>query len=119
MFGEGTEIFLDNVVCMGNEYSLLECQSNEIKKHNCEHSEDAGVRCEGEKMNYVDRLFKGWRRFLLLMACFFLFFFQPHALMGHLGFWLEKVMNTIKEEVSLTMKYILTKMVTLIYCADG
>jgi len=41
--------FLDNVVCMGSESSLLECQSNEIKKHNCEHSEDAGVRCEGKK----------------------------------------------------------------------
>ena len=67
MFGEGTEIFLDNVVCMGNESSLLKCQSNTIKEHNCEHSEDAGVRCEGER-DEVDLMFTRWGRFLLLMV---------------------------------------------------
>ena len=41
-------IFLDNVVCTGVESSLLECQSNPIGEHNCDHSEDAGVRCESK-----------------------------------------------------------------------
>ena len=50
-FGEGVgEIFLDNVVCEGTESSLLSC--NYITIHNCDHSEDAGVRCEGKYNNY-------------------------------------------------------------------
>ena len=36
-------------MCTGIETSLLECSSGEeIGSHNCDHSEDAGVRCEGE-----------------------------------------------------------------------
>lgn len=99
---------------MGSESSLLECQSNEIKEHNCEHSEDAGVRCEGKKH---ELLFKKVGKILIAYG---LFFFQPHALVGQLGFWSEQVMYTIKEEVYLhmTMTSISTKMVTLIYCVD-
>ena len=47
-FGGGSgDILLDNVVCRGTESSLLECSTNPIRQHNCDHSEDAGVRCEG------------------------------------------------------------------------
>ena len=47
-FGSGSGgIFLDNVMCRGTESSLLECSTNAIGQHNCDHSEDAGVRCEG------------------------------------------------------------------------
>ena len=47
-FGSGRgDIVLDNVVCRGTESSLLECSTNPIGQHNCDHSEDAGVRCEG------------------------------------------------------------------------
>ena len=47
-FGSGSgDILLDNVVCQGTESSLLECNTNPIGLHNCDHSEDAGVRCEG------------------------------------------------------------------------
>ena len=47
-FGSGSgDIFLDNVVCRGTESSLLQCNTNSIGQHNCDHSEDAGVRCEG------------------------------------------------------------------------
>ena len=47
-FGSGSgPIFLDNVVCGGTESSLLECRTNPISQHNCDHSEDAGVRCNG------------------------------------------------------------------------
>ena len=47
-FGSGSDaILLDSVVCRGTESSLLECNTNPIGQHNCDHSEDAGVRCEG------------------------------------------------------------------------
>jgi len=47
-FGRGSgSILLDNVVCSGTESSLLQCSTNPIGQHNCDHSEDAGVRCEG------------------------------------------------------------------------
>uniref|UniRef100_A0A665TEX5 SRCR domain-containing protein n=1 Tax=Echeneis naucrates TaxID=173247 RepID=A0A665TEX5_ECHNA len=50
-FGEGTgEIFLDDLACSGNEGSFNECQHNGFKKHNCQHSEDAGVICSS---NYL------------------------------------------------------------------
>ena len=48
-FGEGSgSILLDNLVCEGDESSLLDCASDvAIGESNCQHSEDAGVRCEG------------------------------------------------------------------------
>ena len=47
-FGSGLDqIWLDNSVCNGDESSLLECNSNPIGQHNCDHSEDAGVICNG------------------------------------------------------------------------
>ena len=47
-FGSGMDpIWLDNSVCNGDESSLLECNTNPIGHHNCDHSEDAGLRCNG------------------------------------------------------------------------
>ena len=47
-FGEGNgSILLDNLRCTGDEESLLECDGGEIGVHDCSHSEDAGVRCQG------------------------------------------------------------------------
>ena len=44
-YGQGRgRIFLDNVQCGGNEATLLECNHRELL-HNCQHSEDAGVKC--------------------------------------------------------------------------
>ncbi|XP_076026960.1 scavenger receptor cysteine-rich type 1 protein M130-like [Genypterus blacodes] len=45
-FGRGQgRIWLDNVVCQGNESSLAHCRRPSYGEHNCEHSEDAGVEC--------------------------------------------------------------------------
>ena len=57
-FGSGSgQIILDNIVCIGTESSLLECHSNPIGENNCNHSEDAGVKCEGmPESNYLTTL---------------------------------------------------------------
>lgn len=48
-FGQGTgQIWLDNVMCSGNENSLAQCWHNGLPTNTCGHSEDAGVICSGE-----------------------------------------------------------------------
>lgn len=43
-FGQGlNDIVLDELVCVGNEAALQDCPSE--ASHDCNHSEDAGVRC--------------------------------------------------------------------------
>ena len=47
-FGIGRgPIFLDDVQCLSNSKQLLACHSRPILSHNCLHSADAGVGCEG------------------------------------------------------------------------
>ena len=47
-FGAGTgPIYLDDVACTSSASQLLECSSRPILTHNCLHSADAGVGCEG------------------------------------------------------------------------
>ena len=47
-FGGGSgPIFLDDVRCTSSSSQLLQCSSRPILSHNCIHSDDAGVGCEG------------------------------------------------------------------------
>ena len=48
-FGVGSgPIFLDDLGCIGNETRLERCRHDGIAFHNCQHTEDASVVCEGE-----------------------------------------------------------------------
>ena len=38
---------MDNVNCAGTEYRLIDCPASSIGPQNCDHSEDAGVSCQG------------------------------------------------------------------------
>ena len=47
-YGQGTgPIHLDNLYCNSTESRLVACRHNGISVHNCVHSEDAGLRCQG------------------------------------------------------------------------
>ena len=53
-FGAGSgPIFLDDVQCISTSSQLLECPSRPILSHNCLHSADAGVGCEGSYVLHV------------------------------------------------------------------
>ena len=47
--GWGKPIWLDNVNCGSGEYKLINCPKNCIGCHNCNHNEDAGAECPGNK----------------------------------------------------------------------
>ena len=40
-------ILLDELRCTGSESRLIDCPHNGLGRHDCRHSEDAGVRCSG------------------------------------------------------------------------
>ena len=69
-FGAGSgPILLDNVRCVGNETSIMDCPKKAIGVHNCRHSKDAGVICrvaQGKSAESLNRL-----RLLFLLRKYF------------------------------------------------
>ena len=57
MNGAG-QIWLDNVQCTGRENRLVDCPANTFGTHNCNHGEDAGVRCPAEREHHYCALQK-------------------------------------------------------------
>jgi len=51
-FGKGTGgIYLDNLGCTGREFRLIDCHHSPLGVHNCDHSADAGMRCQRKTMH--------------------------------------------------------------------
>ena len=66
-FGPGRgPIWVDQLGCSGTESSLLECSKLPWAKHNCNHTEDAGIRCSEaprtEKVNFNSNEFNCIKR---------------------------------------------------------
>ena len=56
-FGPGSgPILLNDLSCIGNENSITECGYRSVGAHNCSHSEDVGVVCEGQSISVVNIL---------------------------------------------------------------
>ena len=54
-FGGGasfTPIHLDDVRCLGNESSLLNCTHRGIGVHDCDHQQDVGIICQQSQGKY-------------------------------------------------------------------
>lgn len=53
-YGPGTgPIWLDNLLCYGNETNLLNCAYKKLGIHDCIHAEDVGIGCFPGKRNCI------------------------------------------------------------------
>ena len=53
-FGQGSgPIFLDNLMCAGEESRLVDCSHAGFEENNCSHSQDAGLSCQPGTLYYL------------------------------------------------------------------
>ena len=58
-YGEGSgPILLGGVNCRGHESHLWDCAHIGVNRHNCNHSEDAGVECEAGQYTSIRLYFR-------------------------------------------------------------
>ena len=66
VYGEGEgRVLLDDLLCQGDEENLLDCSRYSGGTHSCDHSQDAGIRCEGESQ-LISRSVQSWIKILFL-----------------------------------------------------
>ena len=54
--GSGT-IWFDNLHCVGNETTILQCQTKAAGDNDCTHSEDVGIICtDGKRFTFTCNL---------------------------------------------------------------
>ena len=52
-YGEGNgQIWLDDVICVGNESTIGSCLHSGWGVHNCDHDDDVGIKCSPSGMYY-------------------------------------------------------------------
>jgi hypothetical protein len=60
VYGEGEgRVLLDDLLCQGDEENLLDCSRYSGGTHSCDHSQDAGIRCEAACTENSVRLMLG------------------------------------------------------------
>ena len=72
LFGDGDgTIFLDQVVCSGNESRLFDCRNSGVGVHSCTPGSDAGVVCPGKlNMPWCQTKYMGaFIVWILLLVC--------------------------------------------------
>ena len=50
-FGQGLGMIVEDVRCNGTERRLRDCSIRDVPDGQCNHNEDAGVRCHGCKFS--------------------------------------------------------------------
>ena len=131
-FGAGSgPIFLDDVQCTSTSSQLLECPSRPILSHNCLHSADAGVGCEGTTVIFfffclffggqgykhdriVKREYKEWANFYI----------QLLALLASCDWWVVKMLMKVEwrsASIMLGELCVMTpgKILTLLWCVNS
>ena len=94
-YGKGDDpIWMDDIVCTGEESMIFDCSHAGFGIHNCYHHEDVGVVCSGEKfLVYLVSQGKSWSLNASTSCCYI----QITAITLYF-FWMSSVNNSIKSD---------------------
>ncbi len=69
-FGQGSgPVWMDSVDCVGNEFSLIQCNIDHWQHYSLDHMHDAGVICSGECQS---NLISAVQRSIMCVLCVFI-----------------------------------------------